>query len=182
MLTLHLVHQWILRSEQLSWHNGLLATTAEIQKRPNPNFQSRCVDQTVLPKWEKIKYKSLVKYLTQLKNFFWGFNLCNHLTLYPLGLWPKGCLYIKFPGFILFKRRTKGRIVGCLFLILQMFQCWFYTFFFIFLHAPNMSLSYVWWKRYFFHDFWMFFIFFNHVNACANMHLLVKIHNICQSC
>ena len=44
------------------------------------------------------------------------------------------------------------------------------TFFFIFLHAPYMSLSYAWWKRYFFmifKCFWSFLIVFDHANACA---------------
>ena len=40
-----------------------------------------------------------------------------------------------------------------------------------------MSLLYAWWKRYYFHDFQMFFIIFGHANACASMHLLVEIHN-----
>ena len=33
------------------------------------------------------------------------------------------------------------------------------------------------WKKYFFDNFWAFFIVFDHVNACASMQLLVKIHN-----
>ena len=33
------------------------------------------------------------------------------------------------------------------------------------------------WKNNFFNNFWVFFIVFNHVNACASMGLLVKIHN-----
>ena len=40
------------------------------------------------------------------------------------------------------------------------------TFFFIFLHEPYMSLSYTWWKSYFFHHFPMFLIVFEHTNAC----------------
>ena len=32
-----------------------------------------------------------------------------------------------------------------------------------------------------FYHFWMFFIFFNHANACASMPLLVEIHNIIAS-
>ena len=52
-----------------------------------------------------------------------------------------------------------------------------WTFFFIFLHAPYMSLMYAWWKRYFFHDFWMFSIIFDHTNACTSMRSLVEIHN-----
>ena len=51
------------------------------------------------------------------------------------------------------------------------------TFFFIFLHESDISLLCPWWKRYFFHHFPMFFIIFDHVNACANMHSLVEIHN-----
>ena len=51
------------------------------------------------------------------------------------------------------------------------------TFFFIFLHASNMSLSCTWWKSYFFHHFLMIFIVFDHTNACASICLLVKIHN-----
>ena len=38
------------------------------------------------------------------------------------------------------------------------------SFFFVFLHEHYISLSYAWWKRYFFHDFWMFFIIFD---ACV---------------
>ena len=41
-----------------------------------------------------------------------------------------------------------------------------------------LSLSCAWWKGYFFHNFQMFFIVLDHANACASMHLLVKIHNI----
>ena len=52
------------------------------------------------------------------------------------------------------------------------------TFFFVFLCKPLMCLSCTWWKRYFFDHFPMFFIVFNHANACASMHLLVEIHNI----
>ena len=33
------------------------------------------------------------------------------------------------------------------------------------------------WKKYFFGNFQAFFIVFDHVNACASMRLLVKIHN-----
>ena len=47
----------------------------------------------------------------------------------------------------------------------------------VYLHAPYMSLSYAWWKRYFFHHFQMFSIDFNHANACTSMCLLVEIHN-----
>ena len=45
------------------------------------------------------------------------------------------------------------------------------------LHEPYISLLYAWWKRYFFHDFRMFSILFDHANACASMHSLVEIHN-----
>ena len=51
------------------------------------------------------------------------------------------------------------------------------NFFFIFPHAFYMSLLCTRWKRYFFHHFRMFFIVFNHVNACASMYSLVKVHN-----
>ena len=47
-------------------------------------------------------------------------------------------------------------------------NCWPTKFF---LHEPYMSISYAWWKRYF---FWMFFILFDHANACASMQ---EIHN-----
>ena len=33
---------------------------------------------------------------------------------------------------------------------------------------PYMNLSYAWWRRYFFQDFQMFFIFFDHGNAYAH--------------
>ena len=42
-----------------------------------------------------------------------------------------------------------------------------------------VSLSCAWTKRYFFHNFLMFLIIFDHVNACASMSLLVEIHNNC---
>ena len=31
--------------------------------------------------------------------------------------------------------------------------------------------------RYFYHHFWIFFIVFDHANACASMHSLVEIYN-----
>ena len=41
-----------------------------------------------------------------------------------------------------------------------------------------MSLSCAWRKLYFFHQFLMFLIVFDHAKACASMCLLVEIHNI----
>ena len=49
--------------------------------------------------------------------------------------------------------------------------------YFFFLHEPYVSLPCAWWKRHFFHDFWMFSIVFDHANSCASMRLLVEIHN-----
>ena len=40
------------------------------------------------------------------------------------------------------------------------------------LHEPLVRMR----KKVLFHDFLMFFIVFNHANACASMHLLVEIH------
>ena len=37
----------------------------------------------------------------------------------------------------------------------------------VFLHEPYMSLSHAWWKKYFFHDFQMFSIIFDHAQACV---------------
>ena len=51
------------------------------------------------------------------------------------------------------------------------------TFFFNFVHAPYMSLSYACKKRSFFHDFQMFFIVFDHANTCANLRSPVEVHN-----
>ena len=45
-------------------------------------------------------------------------------------------------------------------------------------NSDVVCLSCKWWKRYFFHHFPMFFIIFNHANACASMCSLVEIHNI----
>ena len=42
-----------------------------------------------------------------------------------------------------------------------------YSFFFVFLREPYVSLSCAWWKRSFLHDFQMFLITFDHVKACA---------------
>ena len=50
---------------------------------------------------------------------------------------------------------------------------------FFFMSQPYMSLSYARWKRYFFYDFGMFLIIFNHVNACTSMRSLVEVHNNC---
>ena len=44
-------------------------------------------------------------------------------------------------------------------------------------YLSHMSLSCAWWKRYFFHHFPMFVIFFDHANACASARSLVEIHN-----
>ena len=40
-----------------------------------------------------------------------------------------------------------------------------------------VSLSYAWWKKYFFTHFTMILIVFDHANACASMRSLVEIHN-----
>ena len=50
----------------------------------------------------------------------------------------------------------------------------------IFLRKSYMSLSYTWCKKYVFDDFRAFFVLFDHANAGASMHSLVKIHNIYQ--
>ena len=47
----------------------------------------------------------------------------------------------------------------------------------MFLNEPYMSLSCVRWKKYFFDNFLMFFIVFDHVNASVSMRSLVEIHN-----
>ena len=57
---------------------------------------------------------------------------------------------------------------------------WPRNFFFVFLHASHMSFSCAWWKRYFFNHFTMFFIVFDHANACASIRSLVEIHNSTQ--
>ena len=53
------------------------------------------------------------------------------------------------------------------------------TIFFIFLHVSYTSLSCTRWKKYFFHHFQIFYIVFDHANACASMRSLVEIHNTC---
>ena len=57
-------------------------------------------------------------------------------------------------------------------------NCWPTNFFSVFLCVPYVSLSCEWWKRYFFTHFRVFLIIFDHVNSCASMRSLVKIHNI----
>ena len=53
----------------------------------------------------------------------------------------------------------------------------FSWFFLVFLRKPLVCLSCAWWKRNFFHNFQLFFVGFDHANACASMRSLVKIHN-----
>ena len=49
----------------------------------------------------------------------------------------------------------------------------------LFLHNPLMCVKpiFIYLKKVLFNDFWMFFIVFDHANACASMHSLVEIHN-----
>ena len=57
-------------------------------------------------------------------------------------------------------------------------NCWPTNFFLCFsswaFHEPLVCMM----EKVLFHYFQMFFIVFNHANACASMHLLVEIHNI----
>ena len=49
----------------------------------------------------------------------------------------------------------------------------------LFLHNPRMWVKpiFIYLKKVLFNDFWMFFIVFDHANACASMWFLVEIHN-----
>ena len=61
----------------------------------------------------------------------------------------------------------------------MMLSCNFreWAFYFMFLREPYVSLSRVRWKKYIFDNFQVFFIAFDHVNACESMRSLVQIHN-----